>query len=341
LLLPQLGLALTNHFLVLRAVWFALQSTLLVLVGLALAAWIGGRAGLTAGLLLPALVGSAPAHLGLQWGQAHLLVFALCLAALVAFERGRAPLGGLLLAAATLFKIFPGLLVLDLLARRRWRDLAWTLVAGAAITLLALAVVGVAPFREFVRYQLPRISSGAAFAFFRGDWRTVSSNFSVGGIAFKLEVLGVPGMTARLASTIGWVYSLALLALLAHAVRQPPGDRLARATLWLGLLNLASLRSPLAPSGYVTVGVLWLLTLLAARARRKRDVAAIVLLYFLIPGIPPLPSAAVDIALRLLGQAAMILLSLYAVWRPRLATEAALGAPLPDAHALERRRDVS
>jgi hypothetical protein len=40
--------------------------------------------------------------------------------------------------------------------------------------------------------------------------------------------------------------------------------RLRQAQVWLGLLNLASFRSPFVPDAYALVGTLWLLTLLAA-----------------------------------------------------------------------------
>ena len=314
LLLPRLGLLATNHFLVLRAVWFALEATLLLAVALSLARWIGGHAGLVVGLLSPALVASVPALFNLQFGQAHLLVFAFSLGALVAFERGRPALGGALLGTATVIKLFPALIILYLAMRRRWRDLAWTIGAMIALTALTFAVVGGAPFVAFARYQLPRIASGAAFSFFLDSLQTISSNFSVPGLVFKLGALGASSPTFRDASVLGWIYTLLLLALVVHAARRRVGDRLAEASIWLGLLNLGSLRSPLAPSGYVTLGALWLLTLFAARARRPREVALIVVAWIVIPGGPPLSSAPWDIALRFIGQLAMIALSVYGVW---------------------------
>src|SRR5262249_29881520 len=122
LLLPRLALALTNNFLVIRAVWFALQCLAFLAVALALAAFIGGREGLIVGLLIPALVASIPFLVNLQFGQAHLFTLVLSMGALVAFQRGRAPLGGLLLGAAIVFKLFPGLLLVHLALRRRWRE---------------------------------------------------------------------------------------------------------------------------------------------------------------------------------------------------------------------------
>jgi Glycosyltransferase family 87 len=314
LLLPGFGLLLTNHFWIIRAVWFAVQAVAFTAVAVALAGAIGGTEGVIAGLLVPALVGSIPALVNLQWGQAHLLTFTLSMGAFVAFRRGRAPLGGLLLGAATVFKLFPGLLLLYLALQRRYRDVAWTLAACAALTLLSLAVFGTAPFVAFFEYQLPRIGSGEAFSFFRREWFYVSRNLGVSGIVFKLGILGVPGMTASLSSAVGWLYTLVLAALVVRAARTEDRDPLGEALLWMGLLCLGSLRSPLAPSIYVAVGAIWLLMLLAARFHRPRDIALIVLAFFVIPGPPKLPSPAVDVAVVFVGQLAMLALALWAVW---------------------------
>jgi hypothetical protein len=314
LLLPRFALTLTNHFLIIRAVWFALQCIAFCAVAMALAQSMGGREGMVAGLLFPALLGSIPLMVNLQWGQAHLLTFTLSMGALVAFRRGRAPLGGLLLGAATVFKVFPCLLLVLLVLRRRWREVGWTMAACGGLTLLALAVVGVEPFVAFLRYQLPRIASGEAFSFFRREWFYISRNLGVSGIVFKLDVLGVPGMSSALAAAVGWAYTLLLLALAARAARQVDRSFFDEALLWMGLLCLGSLRSPLAPGIYAAVGALWLLTLFAARAPRKRDIAFIVLAFLLIPGGPPLPSAPVDIALAFAGQVLMFAIALRAVW---------------------------
>jgi hypothetical protein len=268
------------------------------------------------GLLVPALVASLSLLVNLQWGQAHLLTFTLSMGALVAFRSGRAPLGGLLLGAATVFKLFPGLLVVYLALRRRWRELGWTLAACAALTLLALAVIGTAPFVAFFRYQLPRIGSGEAFSFFRREWLYVSRNMGVSGIVFKLGVLGVPGMSTVVASVVGWVYTVLLLAVVVRCARQGEFAPLDEALVWMGLLTLGSLRSPLAPGIYVAVGAFWLLTLFAARARRPRDVVFIAMSFVVLHGTPPLSSAPADIALAFVVQLLLLAIAWRAAWRP-------------------------
>jgi hypothetical protein len=315
LLLPDAALRVTDHFAAIRAGWFAVQCLLFVAVAFALACLVGGREGGVIALLVPALVASLPWMVNLQFGQAHLFTFALAMGALVCFRRGWTPAGGVLLGAATIFKLFPALIVIYLLVRRRWREAAWTVGAGVAITALALVVLGSAPFEAFLHYQLPRISSGAAFSFFHGDAAVVSRNLAIPGLVYKLAALGVPGMGDAAASALGWVFTLAVLALVVRVGRQGELAPLDEALVWLGLLCLGSLRSPLAPGIYVSVGALWLLVLVAARVRRKRDVALIVLAMLIVPGPPPLPDPVVDIAVAFVGQAIMVAVAVACVWR--------------------------
>lgn len=315
LLLPRLALAFTNHFLIIRAVWFAIQAVAFLAVALALAGSIGGSEGTIAGLLVPILVASIPLLVNLQWGQAHLLTFTLSMGALVAFRAQRVRLGGLLLGAATVFKLFPGLVLLYLVLRRRYREAGWTLAACLAFTVLALMVFGTTPFVAFFDYHLPRIESGEAFSFFRREWFFISRNIGVSGIVFKLGVLGVPGMTAGLASLVGWIYTLVLIGLVVRAARQPELAPFDEALLWMGLLCLGSLRSPLAPGIYVAVGGVWLLMLLASRFHRPRDIVLIVLAFLILPGPPRLPTAAADIAVVLVSQLVMMGVAFFVVRR--------------------------
>ena len=314
LLLPRLALAFTNHFWIIRAAWFAVQTVGFLTVALALAGSIAGSEGIAAGLLIPVLVASIPLLVNLQWGQAHLLTFTLTMGSWVAFRSSRAPLGGVLLGAATVFKLFPGLIILYLALGRRFRDAGWALGACMALTLFALAVFGRSPFAAFLQYQLPRIGSGEAFSFFRREWFYISRNIGVSGIVFKLGLLGVPGMTAALANAVGWIYTLLLMGLVVRAARQPERASLDDATLWMGLLCLGSLRSPLAPGIYVAVGAVWLLMLLAIRFHRPRDLVLIVLAFLIVPGPPRLPSVQTDIAVVLAGQFVMLGVAFWAVW---------------------------
>jgi len=313
LLLPRAGLALTNDFMVLRTVWFVLQALLLGGAAVGLARWVGGRAGFIAGLLTPSLLASPPTMLDLQFGQVHLLVIAAALLAMVAFERERPALGGALLGFAIVTKLFPALLLVWLLARRDWRAILWTIAGAAAFTAVAVAVLGGAPFTAFVSYQLPRIASGDAFSFFLRKPFFISRNFSVSGVVFKLRQLGVAGMTQGVANAVGWIYT-ALLLRLAWRTRARDEARGERLCVWLALLSLGALRSPLAPSAYVTASTLWLLAWLAAEVRAPGGLLAFVLLWIAVAGLPPLKGN-VEMVTSLACQAATIGVSVWVISR--------------------------
>ena len=297
---------------------------------LALPRFIGGAAGLRVALFTPLLLASMPFMLVLQWGQVHLLVIGASVAGMIAFARGRTAAGAMLLGAAVVTKIFPGVLVVYLAVRGRRREALATACACAAISLLALLVLGPAPFRAFFGYQLPRMSTGEAFSFFQRGWLYVSRNLSVSGVVFKLRELGVGDGSARAAGAVGWAYTIVVLGLAALAARRPL-DWLAEASVWLGLLALGSLRSPFAPTVYVVAPVLWLLALRPMYG--ALGVAAMVGSWLVTMGPPPLPVATVELVTSLVVQSAVVFFAVRAVVRPPCA-DAPARHPEADAPAL-------
>lgn len=318
LLLPRAAIALTRSFDAIRAGWFLIQALLFVVGGLLLAAWVGGGEGLVVGMLLPAALVSIPTMLDFQFGQFHVMAMLLACGAIVAFHDRRAALGGGLLAGAILSKLFPAVLLLVLLARRDWRALAWTAGFGVAFGLLGLAILGPAPYAAFFGYQLPRIASGAAFEFTHLGQNAVflaSRNFSVTGVAEKLRLLGAPAAMLVAARAAAWTYTLALIPLALRVARVAP-SRVGGLLAGLALLNLAALRSPLAPAFYVTAPVLWVLVLLATRvAGRPRFVFAIVAAWVVVVGPPPLPDRA-ELVIGLIAQAVAVGVNLAIVCWP-------------------------
>src|SRR5262249_8078094 len=89
LLLPAAALALTQDYLTLRTEWFVIQTLGLFAVAIALAWWVGGRSGLVAGLLIPALWISIPFAFDLQYGQIQVAVVVLALGGMLLLERQR------------------------------------------------------------------------------------------------------------------------------------------------------------------------------------------------------------------------------------------------------------
>jgi hypothetical protein len=274
LLLPRAALALSHDFTTIRSVWLALQVTLFAGVFAALALWIGGRAGRLALWLSPAVAASFPVLYNFLYGQFHLAAVALAVGGMLAFAAGRRAGGGLLLAAAILGKIFPAVLLVPLLTGRRFRELAWTAGWGLALTALALAVFGPAPFVAFLGDHLPRLNQGTAFEF-EEAWPMVADllradNQGVFGLAWKA------GLGKPVAALLGQLFGLAVLVgagiaglrLRRGSSEGEPGggSRWARGVTWIALLGLASLATAGAWGDYVPSVAVWLLALVALRA---------------------------------------------------------------------------
>ncbi|MGK4006290.1 glycosyltransferase family 87 protein [Sorangium sp. So ce1036] len=321
LLLPRLATLFTRDFFVLRTVWFAVQATLLAAALLGLARWIGGREGKVAALLAPLAWVSLPSLLGIQLGNFQISAIALSVLAMVAFENRRPAIGGALLAFSILSKLWPGLLVIYLLAQRRWRDAAWVLGFAIFLTVASLIVLGPGPFVAFVSYQVPRLASGEAFGFMGRSAAALVGNYSVFGIPLKLSALGVPGMSLSLSSSVTWCYTVLVLALAVIAARRLddrrlPDDRRLKACAWLALLSLGALRAPFAP-GYVIVSTQWLMTLLAAEVHDRRAALALVATWLMISTTIPPMALPVGIVLSMVAQGTGFALLFWSILRRR------------------------
>ena len=283
LLLPALAIQLTDHYPALRLGWYGLQTTLFLGVAWWLAMWVAGRnespVGMVAGYFLPLTLVAFPTLHSLQYGQFHLATLALAVAGMLFLERGtaadsqvgrRRTLGGALLAASILAKIFPAVLLIPLAVQRRWRDLASIAAWGVGATVLSLAVFGPVVFANFFTYHLPRLGSGEAFSF-GVAWPEVreliiAANQGAYGLITKLGEMGVPGMSEATASLVGKVYLLGVSVLAAvvgvRSSRATSATRAQRAVAWISLLGLASMASAGAFADYVLVAFAWLLPFL-------------------------------------------------------------------------------
>lgn len=316
LLLPRAAIAATGDFYQIRTIWFALQALLFGGVALLVALRSPPASRRLSVLLLPAVWASLPTLVNFQYGQAHLFVLALAMAAMLAIDRDRSWLGGGLLAAAIWAKLFPGVLFAWLVARRRWRAVGATGAWLAAVGAIAWAVLGNAPFSAFFGYHLSRLRSGSAFAFYLEDPFTIADNQSIQGLPYKLQALGVSVGAAPFAALLRWLYAGSLLALAFVAARR--SDR-AEPRAWLALLSLGALMSPYAPGSYALVATIWLLSLLAGRATRIRHgalmLAAIWLFVQTSPFFGDLPLlwryAALALVASMLTQAIAISISIW------------------------------
>ena len=138
----------------------------------------------------------------LQVGNLQAIVFSIAMIAMVLLAQRRYAAGGALLAYVTLSKLFPGLLLVYLLVRREWRALAWTMGMIVALIVISLLDTGWAPYNAFLDH-LPRLLGGEAFPAFRNPG-AVAKNYSVPGMAFKLQLFGVHGASFA-AMTYSWI----------------------------------------------------------------------------------------------------------------------------------------
>jgi hypothetical protein len=105
----------------------------------------------------------------------------------------------------------------------------------------------------------------------------MASNQSVYGLTVRARALGLDGLTEPRGLAIASVYGLLVLAFAAFAGWQStfavsdPAGRSRLVVTAIGLLALASFRSPFVGGIYGLVGTVWLLTLLASRARTERS----------------------------------------------------------------------
>lgn len=285
LLLPMAMRVLAGvEFLAVRALWFSASAlTFMLAIG-----WMTIRLEPAGRLrvigMAPLLWCSMPVLVGLQMSNVQILVCATSALALVLFS-SRTPAGAVALAASMVAKIFPGMLFIYLVARRRWRDVAWTVAAGVGLTVLALLVVGPASFQAFFEYQLPRLSSGEAFSRPLSREFAVARNMSPFGIPLKLAALGIPGMTMQVGRVFSLAYLAGIVALAVWAGRRPPRSETEAASVWLSLVGLGTLASPFAPGNYVLVSVVWLVCI---NRELFRPTAAVIV--WIMVGLPFLVS---------------------------------------------------
>jgi len=306
--------ALSGDFAAQRALWFGCNGLLLAVGLWIVARWLSGPGAHRVLLLAPIFFGSLPVLATLQVGNFQIAVVMISVLAMVAFERDRPALGGALLAFAILSKLSPGVLGIVLLAQRRFRGAAWTAGFGVVFLALSILTIGVNPMKSFLTYMLSRLSSGEAFAFMDDAPFSILTNMSPFGLPFKLQLIGFdvsdPWVMAR---RIGRIYSGILAILTVVAVRRT-GDRRSQAMLWMSLLVLAALQSPFAP-GYVTIGLLWAITLWTVEVRRLRGGISLVLLWLLITIVPPIPNLHIFAVYSVLQSALTLGVSVWLVVR--------------------------
>jgi len=260
-------LAISKSFFTLRTAWFVIEMTTFAAALSSVGRWLGGEEGRRFLWLTPALLLATPILLSVQIGNIQLVILALSMMAMVAFDRDRPIAGGAMLSYAC-FKIFPGILVFVLILQRRWRAVFWTSLFGLFYLGLTFVFLGRAPWHDFVTTGMSHLTSGTSWWFlYIPDLKDVAAiNQSIPGLAAKAAEV-MPVSDIRLAIhrlNAPYALILAILAVFA-AFRMEGTDKLTRAQVWMGLLALAALQSPFVPDVYALTAPLWLWALFMPR----------------------------------------------------------------------------
>jgi hypothetical protein len=204
--------------------------------------------------------------------------------------------------------------LLYLLLQRKWRSAWVTLVSIAALTLFSLAILGPEPFVQYLRNAFD-LGMGGALA--STSMVSLANDFGVFRLGAKLSILGWVDQPESLGRLLLWGYSALLCMIAWFAARREGGNR-AQAMIWLGLLALASLRAPAAPSTYIAVSAVWLLSLLAAGVRsvKSRVLWGGLIAWVLLQGLPGAPSPRILIALSFLPQIAFVAVAWRSIFSP-------------------------
>ncbi len=261
LLLPIMARAVVGgNFLDLRMLWFAIGVlSLLFAIGfITYRLEPEGRLRMIG--MAPLFWCSMPVLAGLQMSNVQIIIIAISIISMAAFTFNK-PVGGILLAMSSVAKIFPGILVVYLLAQKKFREVGWVVGFAVVLSIIAFIVVGQNAFQAFINYELPQLSSGEAFSGPFSRAFAVSRNMAPFGLPLKLGWLGLPGMTLEIGRIVSSIHLLMVLILAIWSGRQKPRSNTEMISVWISLISLGSLVSPFAPANYVLVPVVLLVCL--------------------------------------------------------------------------------
>ncbi|HVO75114.1 MAG TPA: glycosyltransferase family 87 protein [Ignavibacteriaceae bacterium] len=251
LLLPaSLRAVAGNNFLSVRSLWFTLNALSLMLAIALVVYKLEPRGKIRTIGTAPLIWLSMPVLLGLQISNVQIMIVSISIITWALFPK-KPYSGGGLLAMCSVGKIFPGLLFIYLIARRKWKEVLLTAGFAILLTLLAFFIFGAQPFKSFIDYELPRLATGEAFSRPFSRLFAIARNMSPFGIALKLERMGVPGITMETGRIFSSAYYLLIIFLIIRSVRRQPASAIESLSIWLSVLSLGAIASPFSPATYV------------------------------------------------------------------------------------------
>ncbi|WP_394392592.1 glycosyltransferase family 87 protein [Shewanella woodyi] len=286
LLLPKVLTTISNDFSFLRVLWFSFSVLITALSLSMLISWLQGPIADQLIKLMPIFVGAMPVALTFQLGGSQIVAFFGLLIALVALERRQILLGSFLFSFVLLMKLWPVLLMLPLLFQRRYKEIAYICGFAVLMCLMVFLVFDAKPWLMYFNYILPKISDGSAFVMMDESIVNLASNFSLIGIPFKLVPFGIDAGWQE-AKIISLLYSVLLLAITVFvSMRMREGDKAQHICLWLALIVLGTLRSPLAPM-HILIGFLLLMVVTSYLIRARWQVGLFAIVWIMMTVLIP------------------------------------------------------
>jgi hypothetical protein len=109
---------------------------------------------------------------------------------------------------------------------------------------------------------------------------------SVPGLTLKLGLFGVPHMSFGALRIVGWIYTAILVAVVVHLARRNT-PRPLEPIVWIVILLLATLRSPVLPVYGIFPQVWLLVVVLAARWAEPRLRVGLIAWFVVLSGLAP------------------------------------------------------
>ena len=274
-------------------------------------------------VLLAALIDFPPALSHLVWGQVQLLLLLLLTGAWLCLRRRREGWAGALIGAAIAFKLFPALVLVPLVAARRWRAAAGAVLSAAAILAVSFVPAGWGQLAYYLTVVLPQVNRVS-----------VTEHIYNHALPVLLRAV-IPSAAA--ASALDWAIRLAVLGAVALGgwrLKDAP-DR----ALSLGMIALV-LVPTVVWQHYFVLLYLPLLTALASVSRRR--LPWLILAFCLIATASlaynvPVRLVPAAVCLPIAGTALLLLIQLDQLWRDSLSMRSRTGHSASSERADDRR----